>query len=207
MPQRRFAGPRSRFDDDDATPRARLVYALAMVALFAFGAIVWNMFGASAPPPRIAPDTAAYKVAAPSEMNSPDAGEASALDSVMQGEPLAEGEIAARPGPEAPLTQAQAPAATPAGALPAPRFAVSGPYVAQLAALQSEAAVRPAWDRLASRSPALFQSAQLDVERADLGQSGVYYRLRAGYFADREEAGRFCDRIKQMGQDCIAVRR
>jgi hypothetical protein len=53
----------------------------------------------------------------------------------------------------------------------------------------------------------LFAHAQLDVERADLGQRGVYFRVRAGYFADRANATLFCDRIRQMGQDCIPIAR
>jgi hypothetical protein len=79
--------------------------------------------------------------------------------------------------------------------------------VAQVAALQSEAAVAPAWQRLSSRAPNLFGAAELDVERADLGTRGIYYRVRAGYFADRANATLFCDRVKQMGQDCIVVAR
>ena len=42
---------------------------------------------------------------------------------------------------------------------------------------------------------------------ADLGARGIYHRVRAGYFADRENATRFCERIRQMGQDCIVVSR
>ena len=90
---------------------------------------------------------------------------------------------------------------------PAPAFASSGRYVAQLAALQSEAGVEAAWRRYASRAPDLFARAHMDVERADLGQRGVYYRVRAGYFADRDNAARFCERIRQMGQDCIVAAR
>lgn len=207
MAQRRFAAPTGRMHDGDDPPRMRreLTYALAALAFFSIAAIVWNMFGASAPPPRIAPPTPAYKIAPPAELAAPDAAESSAIDSVMEGEPIADGAVRARPGPEAPL-------ASDAGAerpqlSPAPRFVSNGPYVAQLAALQSEAAVQPAWARLSARAPALFGQAQLDVERADLGQNGVYYRVRAGYFANREEVARFCDRIRQLGQDCIAVRR
>jgi hypothetical protein len=88
-----------------------------------------------------------------------------------------------------------------------PNFVSNGPYVAQLAALQSEAATGNAWRRLASRAPDLFASARMDVARADLGARGVYYRVRAGYFADREEATLFCERIRQMGQDCIVASR
>jgi hypothetical protein len=53
----------------------------------------------------------------------------------------------------------------------------------------------------------LFANARLDVERADLGARGVYHRVRAGYFADRENAALFCERIRQMGQDCIVAAR
>jgi hypothetical protein len=67
--------------------------------------------------------------------------------------------------------------------------------------------VQQAWARLASRAPQLFASARLEVERADLGQRGVYHRIRAGYFADRANASRFCERIRQMGQDCIVTTR
>jgi hypothetical protein len=35
----------------------------------------------------------------------------------------------------------------------------------------------------------------------------VYHRVRAGYFADRENAALFCERIRQMGQDCIVAAR
>jgi hypothetical protein len=47
----------------------------------------------------------------------------------------------------------------------------------------------------------------MDVQRADLGSRGVYHRVRAGYFADRDSAARFCDRVRQMGQDCIVAAR
>ena len=88
-----------------------------------------------------------------------------------------------------------------------PTFAVNGRYVAQLAALQSEAAVEPSWRRFAARAPALFAGAHMDVQRADLGPRGIYHRIRAGYFASSADATLFCERIRQMGQDCIVAAR
>jgi hypothetical protein len=76
-----------------------------------------------------------------------------------------------------------------------------------LAALRSEEAVSAAWRRFEGRAPDLFSAAQLDVQRADLGARGVYYRVRAGYFASREEAARFCERIRELGQDCVPTAR
>jgi len=179
---------------DDQARHAGILYVLMLVIAVAFGGFVWQLY--STPEvPRINPPAGPYKVAPPPEG-------ASAPDRVEQ----------TATAPAAPSTQTTtlvAPSVE-AGApvlAPAPSFVADGPYVAQLAALQSEAAVDQAWRRLASRAPDLFGAARLDVERADLGPRGVYFRVRAGYFADRANATRFCDRIRQMGQDCIVAAR
>ncbi len=190
---------------DDTGRHAGVVYVLMLVVALSFGGFVWQLFS---PPetPRIAPPSSAYKSAPPAEAaNAPDEVEQNAFFDSLEGN-QAEVEATPRPGPEALVVETPMP--TLPGALgPAPSFADEGPYVAQLAALQSETAVDAAWRRLASRAPDLFAPAQLDVERADLGQRGVYYRVRAGYFADRVNASRFCDRIRRMGQDCIVAAR
>lgn len=177
-----------------------MIYVLMLVVAVAFGGFVWQLY--SAPEvPHISAPTEPYKVEPPPiAEQAPDATEAGALRDV-------EGELTtiAPAAIEAPVAEEQA--AGPPQLAPTPQFSESGPYVAQLAALQSEAAVEPAWRRFSSRAPGLFASARLDVERADLGQRGVYYRVRAGYFPDRANATRFCERIRQMGQDCIAVAR
>jgi len=212
--QRRYPAPKRAMPaigpEHEEAPRRELVYWLGALALIAFGAFVWNAYGGREAP-RISPPSSAYKIAPPERSDAPDAAESRALDGMLEGRAGPE-TISPRAAPEAPLaTGVAGTGVTPPGARPqvtaAPTFAANGPYVAQVAALQSQDAVTAAWTRLASRAPALFAGAQLDVERADLGQNGVYYRVRAGYFPDRENAGRFCDRIKAMGQDCIAVRR
>ncbi len=189
--------------------RRELAYGLGAITLTAFGAFVWNAYGGQEAP-RIMPATPSYKIAPAVATRTPDPAETSALNAVIEGETNAIDEtVRARPGPETPLAAASLETAP--GAQPRlggqPLFVANGPYVAQVAALQSPDAVDQIWLRLSSRAPALFTDARLDVERADLGQRGIYYRVRVGYFADRENVGLFCDRIKQMGQDCIAVRR
>ncbi len=189
---------------DDETPAANhmFLYALLGIVLIAFGGFVWNLYGGREPT-RITPPPLAYKVAPPSgETVSAEIPEAAPVETVE--------DVAASDDE----TEMNADAATPAPAqqgaprlTAAPRFVGNGAFVAQLAALQSEEAVAPAWARLSSRAPDLFGAARLDVERADLGQRGVYYRVRAGYFVDRTQAGLFCDRIRNMGQDCIVVSR
>lgn len=205
-PNRRYARGHASESDDTPVFRRELAYGLALVALIAFGVVVWNAYGVGAgPAPRLTPPIAAYKLAAPANVTAPDAAEQSSLDDVMNGRSGTDQSIAVRALPEQPVAP-PAPASRPQ-LTAAPAFVSSGPFVAQVAALQSEAAIDPAWRRLASRAPDLFASAHLDVERADLGARGVYYRVRVGYFADRDNVARFCDRIKAMGQDCIAVQR
>jgi len=192
------------------------LYVLMVVIVVAISGAVWNIYGGRAPAHIAAPD-GAYKIQPPPDQaNAPEPPAQNAMyDNLDGADAHAATATTARPGPEAPLAAATTTASTTPAPAPttrvvpstSPVFTANGPFVAQLAALQSEEAVQPAWRRLASRAPQLFAPAHQDVERADLGQRGVYFRLRAGYFADRPAADRFCDRIKQMGQDCIVVTR
>lgn len=192
--------------DEGGGGQRALAYIVMAVVVVAFGGAVWNIYGVREPPHIPAP-IGAYRVA-PSEeaARAPEPVEQNAMYDALEGRTDADtGNATPRPAPEAPLATT-APAGPPQIAEP-PSFAANGPYVAQVAALQSENAVGAAWQRLSSRAPQLFAPARMDVERADLGQRGVYFRVRAGYFADRVNASRFCDRVKQLGQDCIVVAR
>lgn len=197
----RSFNPRMHAYDEQTTRHAGMIYILMLVVAVAFGGFLWQLY--SAPEiPRIPAPSGPYKTAPPPEG-------ANALDQT-ETQVFAETETPVEATPaESAAADAEAP--PPAGGAPqlpaAPQFVSNGPYVAQLAALQSEAAVDQAWRRLSSRAPQLFAQARLDTERADLGQRGIYYRIRAGYFADRANASRFCDRIRQMGQDCIVTAR
>lgn len=189
---------------DEQNRAGFMVYVIMTVIAVAFGGFLWNIY--SAPDvPRISPPAGAYKTAPTEETaRAPDQAENSLYTS-LEGRNEEAPTVTPAPPPETPMEGVSS--SGPPQLTAAPTFVANGAYVAQVAALQSEAAVEPAWRRLASRAPQLFARAQLDVERADLGARGVYYRVRAGYFADRENAARFCERIRQMGQDCIAVAR
>lgn len=180
------------------------LYVLMLVIAVAFGGFVWQLYSGPTAP-LISPPAGAYKVEPPPEAaNVRDPAEENAFYERLEGQGETGG-ASPRPGPEQ-VAATDAPAGAPR-LTPAPSFVGDGPFLAQLAALQSEAGANAAWARLSSRAPGLFASARLNVERADLGQRGIYYRVRAGYFADRPNATRFCDRIRQLGQDCIVVSR
>ncbi|MGQ0532873.1 MAG: SPOR domain-containing protein [Caulobacteraceae bacterium] len=181
---------------DEQSRHAGVLYVLMLVIAVAFGGFLWQLY--SAPEiPRITAPPGPYKVEPPPEQpaSAPAVAETAPAPvdvSLAQEELPPTAVVDLNPQPE---TAAM------------PRFVPNGPYIAQLAALQSEAAVDNAWRRFASRAPDLFANARMDVERADLGARGVYHRVRAGFFADRENASLFCERIRQMGQDCIVAAR
>ncbi|MEM1391511.1 MAG: SPOR domain-containing protein [Pseudomonadota bacterium] len=85
------------------------------------------------------------------------------------------------------------------------RFLNSGAFEIQLAALRSEASARSAWSAVLTDHSDLFSGAKLNIQRADLGARGVFYRLRIGQFETRAKATSFCSEYKAVGGDCIVV--
>lgn len=112
-----------------------------------------------------------------------------------------------RPAPEepAPAPVQQAEAAPPAPAAPAADG--GGSWLVQIAALRSEEEARATWSRVSAAHPELMRPASMDIQRADLGERGVFFRLRAASFSAKEDADEFCARLKRAGQDCIVVAR
>lgn len=113
------------------------------------------------------------------------------------------------PMPAAPVPPAPA-AATPAVPEPAspatPAATGSGGYVVQLAALRDEASARATFERLRNAHPGLLGGLSLDIQRADLGDKGTYYRARAGYL-DKAAADALCEKLQAQGQGCIVRER
>lgn len=125
----------------------------------------------------------------------------------------AEADTAPEPVAEEPITIAAVQPVTQSALPPAPeisaptvsRFSATGAYQVQLAALRSESAAQTAWTGMLDSAPDLFAGAKLDIQRADLGARGVFYRLRIGTFADRAAAKGFCADVKAAGKDCMVV--
>lgn len=87
------------------------------------------------------------------------------------------------------------------------QIATNGQFLVQVGAFRSEAAASKAWSTLSSRQPELLQPVGYDIQRADLGAKGVFYRLRANAFPTRKDAVEFCDALKSNGESCIVVTR
>lgn len=95
----------------------------------------------------------------------------------------------------------------PALAEPESRFAFepTGTFLVQISALRSREAADAEWGKATRARPAMFRGAEKSVQRADLGQKGVFYRLRVGAFESRADASEFCDALKADGGQCIVV--
>ncbi|WP_336080817.1 SPOR domain-containing protein [Thalassospira sp. CH_XMU1448-2] len=76
----------------------------------------------------------------------------------------------------------------------------------QLASVRDESGASAEWKRLSSKNNDLLGSLQMFVQRTDLGDKGVFYRLQAGPLADAAAAEKLCSDLKQRNVGCLIVR-
>lgn len=150
--------------------------------------------------------------------------EATAAEAETAAEPAVEPEIAADTAPTAivpPASTAPEPAsapepepetavaemAEPAAPAPAAAPASTGAFVVQIMAMREEAAARSAWAALQAKHGPILGGHALDIERADLGDKGIFYRVRAAGFETRAAAISACEKLKAAGQDCMVKAR
>lgn len=85
----------------------------------------------------------------------------------------------------------------------ASQSAASGAYVVQVGAYDQSSLAATAWDKMSRKHSALLSQLRPDIQVADLGDKGTWYRLRVGPFADKASADRLCANLKAAGQDCL----
>lgn len=86
------------------------------------------------------------------------------------------------------------------------KSAAGGGWMVQLGALHSEADASAEWKRLQAADKELLGSLGSDIERADLGAKGVFWRLRAGPL-DEVAARSLCAQLAKRNQGCILARK
>lgn len=89
---------------------------------------------------------------------------------------------------------------------PASTTADKGSWQIQLMSSPNKKAVEAAWNNMVKKHPAL-KGQPHEVETADLGGKGTYYRLKAGAFADRGGADNLCNAVKKQGGSCIVKKK
>jgi len=151
------------------------------------------------------------------EASIPETAPSAAAEVPVEEAPVAEATVPEAPVAELPSievapAQITSPAAAPK-AEPAPAAttaaapASGGAYVVQLMALREEAGAKNAWAALQKKHPSILGGQALDIERADLGDKGIFYRVRAAGYATKAAAQSACTSLKSAGQDCIVKTR
>ena len=83
----------------------------------------------------------------------------------------------------------------------------SGSHVVQVGAFRSEGEADQFWDRMSGRFGDYMDGKSKDIERADLGSRGIYYRLRIAGFNNADQAKTYCSGLKARNQDCLVKSR
>lgn len=84
--------------------------------------------------------------------------------------------------------------------------AQSGNWQVQLMSSPNKAAVEKSWMTMSKKFDAL-KNLPHEIESADLGAKGTFYRLKAGAFATKAEAAAACNKIKAVGGSCFTARK
>ena len=72
----------------------------------------------------------------------------------------------------------------------------------QISSQRTEAGARATSNDLQAHYPKILGGYGANIQRADLGDKGVFYRARLGPFAPAD-AKRMCDDLKAAGGDCL----
>ena len=82
----------------------------------------------------------------------------------------------------------------------------AGRYFVQVASVKSDAGARKEWARMQRAHPDLLGDLELSVQSADLGERGIFFRIRTGPFPNRATAQDMCWQIEAAKLGCLVVR-
>ncbi len=146
--------------------------------------------------PTAAQELAAVAAEAPVEQPTEAAQPTEEAAAPPATEPVEEVEVAVAPEPEtAPEPE---PAAT-------PPTAASG-FVVQIASQTSQEAAEATFASLQRSYGSVLGGLEPNIQRADLGEKGIYYRVRVGPWAERADAVNVCEALQAAGGDCFVAR-
>jgi hypothetical protein len=186
-----------------ARNRTFMLVVIMGAVVIALTAVAWNIYGRAGPAPVITANGPFKTVAPAPETQGDDTRDVYNMIEAAKGAPppITVSPAEAEEAPQAPIAftapvAPQAPVAPSVG---------QGSFVVQLSALRTADAAESAWSQMDLTHPGLLRGVKKDVQRADLGAQGIYYRLRAGYFTERGQANSFCERVKGVGLACMVV--
>lgn len=86
------------------------------------------------------------------------------------------------------------------------KVAEKGDWQIQLMSSPNRDAIEKSWLDL-NKKYAVLSGLEYEIETADLGSSGIFYRLKAGAFAQKADADEICAKIKASGGSCIVKKK
>ena len=109
---------------------------------------------------------------------------------------------------KAPVAQVAAPVVAPVKTAKietptAAPIAHKGQYLIQLFSVRSEKDAKQGWAKTQSKHKTLLSNEVLNLEKADLGERGTYYRVRFGAYDTSSAANSVCSALKKAKQDCL----
>ena len=81
-----------------------------------------------------------------------------------------------------------------------------GTWSVQLMSSPNKPAVEKSWITM-SKKYSMLKDLPYEVEKADLGAKGVFYRLKAGSLATKTDATALCSKLKAAGGSCFVVKK
>jgi len=89
--------------------------------------------------------------------------------------------------------------------VPAPSTSSASGFMVQLSALKTQDAAKAEWNRVIKQNGDILSGLSMNVQRADLGAKGVFWRLRAAYLPDRKSAEDICSKLAARGVECLII--
>ena len=89
-------------------------------------------------------------------------------------------------------------------ALPAPTASGNG-FVVQVSSQRSQDAAQSAYAGMRERYASVLGNLDPNIQEADLGAKGIYYRVRVGPWASKDEAIQVCESLKTAGGSCFVT--
>ncbi len=88
----------------------------------------------------------------------------------------------------------------------ATKAASDGEFRIQMASFRDQGQASVAWNKISSENKDLLSNLKMFIQRVDLADKGVFYRLQAGPLDGRAAADKICSELKQRNVGCLSVR-
>ena len=75
----------------------------------------------------------------------------------------------------------------------------------QLSALKTEDAAKAEWQRIIKQNGDVLGGLSMNIQRADLGAKGIFFRLRGAYLPDRKSAEGICAKLATRKVGCLII--